>query len=139
MFDRSIIENVRFGRLKALDEEVIKVYDVVGLHDGIMKLPEKYEARVGEGGIRLSGGQCQRIGIARVMLKRLKLLVLNEPTLAIDSRTEIRILKAFRNLCRGHTTLMITHRLSTIKDADLILVLYNGSIVERGNYAELLE
>ncbi|KIV92557.1 hypothetical protein B0A52_05627 [Exophiala mesophila] len=139
VFDRSVMENVRFGRLDALDEEVIEVCKVVGLHDAIMKFPEKYAARVGEGGTILSGGQRQRIGIARIMLKKPKLVVLDEPTSAIDSRTETRILKALRNLCRGHTTLIITHRLSIIKDADLILVLHDGSIIERGSHAELLE
>jgi len=139
VFDWSVMENVRFGRLEASDEEVIEVCNAVGLHDGIMKFPEKYETRVGERGITLSGGQRQRIGIARVVLKKPKLIVLDEPTSAVDSRTEIRVLKAFRNLCRGHTTLMIAHRLSTIKDADLILVLHDGSIVERGSHAELLE
>lgn len=139
VFDRSVMENIRFGRLEASDEDVIEVCNAVGLHDSIMKFPEKYETKVGERGMKLSGGQCQRIGVARVMLKKPKLIVLDEPTSAVDSRTELRILKAFRNLFRGHTTLMIAHRLSTIKDADLILVLHDGSIVERGRHAELLE
>jgi ABC-type multidrug transport system fused ATPase/permease subunit len=139
VFDRSIMENVRFGRPEASDEDIFEVCNAVGLHDGIMKFPEKYETQVGERGTALSGGQCQLIGIARVMLKRPKLIVLDEPTSAVDSRTEIHILKAFRNLYRGHTKLIIAHRLSTIKDADLILVLHDGSIVERGSHAELLE
>ncbi|KIW10067.1 hypothetical protein PV08_11843 [Exophiala spinifera] len=141
IFDRSILENVRFGRLDASDEEVREVCKVVGLHDSIMKFGEGYETKAGERGKRLSGGQKQRIAMARVLLRRPKVMILDEPTSAVDSITEARMMNAVDNVNSNGppTKIVITHRLSTIKKADLIIVLRKGRIEEMGTHSELIE
>ena len=108
-------------------------------HDFIMRLPNKYETTVGERGTRLSGGERQRICVARAFLKNAPILILDEPTSSIDSKTESVILDALDRLMVGRTTFMIAHRLSTVRHADLILVLNQGQIVQKGTHDELLE
>ena len=109
------------------------------IHDYVMSLPEGYETNIGERGIKLSGGQKQRLSIARVFLKNPAILILDEATSSVDTRTEILIQKAMDNLMIGRTSFVIAHRLSTIKNADLILCLKDGDIVEQGTHEELMD
>lgn len=139
LFNQSIMENVRYARLDATDEEVREACRAAVVHDKIESFPDGYAARVGERGVKLSGGELQRLAIARVFLKDPRIVLLDEATSAIDSGTEARIQEAFRRLSAGRTTFVIAHRLSTIMHADLILVVDNGRIVERGSHAELLK
>ncbi|MDX1578708.1 MAG: ABC transporter ATP-binding protein, partial [Gemmatimonadota bacterium] len=138
LFSNTIRENIRYGRLDATDEEVIDAAKAANAHDFIMALPRRYSTQLGERGARLSGGERQRIAIARAFLKNAPILILDEPTSAIDSRTESVILDALDRLMVGRTTFMIAHRLSTIRNPDLILVMDGGRIVERGTLDELL-
>ena len=107
-------------------------------HDFIMALPDGYHTMVGEGGSTLSGGEKQRVSIARAILKDAPIVILDEATSSVDTRTEIEIQKAMDNLMKGRTSFVIAHRLSTIRDADLILVMKDGDIIEQGNHEELL-
>ncbi|MCI8388822.1 MAG: ABC transporter ATP-binding protein [Clostridiales bacterium] len=138
LFNASIRENILYGRLDATDEEVIEAAKRANIHDYIMTLPDKYETQIGERGVRLSGGQKQRLSIARVFLKNPSILILDEATSALDNTTEIMIQEALDELCRGRTTLVVAHRLSTIKNADEIAVISDGHIIEQGNHDELL-
>jgi ATP-binding cassette subfamily B protein len=108
------------------------------IHDFVMALPDGYQSQVGERGLKLSGGEKQRVAIARTILKRPHILIFDEATSALDSHTEQEILAALRNVSKDHTTLTIAHRLSTIIDADEILVLETGQIVERGSHNDLI-
>jgi ATP-binding cassette subfamily B protein len=138
LFSGSIRENIRYGRLEAGDEEVEAAARAANAHDFISALPRGYDTRLGERGALLSGGERQRLAVARAFLKDAPVLVLDEPTSSIDSRTEAVILEALARLIRGRTTFMVAHRLSTVRDADQILVVDGGRIVERGTHAELL-
>jgi ABC-type multidrug transport system fused ATPase/permease subunit len=138
LFSTTIAENIRYGRLDATDEEVIASAKAANAHDFIMRLPEQYNTMLGERGARLSGGERQRISVARAFLRNAPILILDEPTSSIDSRTEGVILDALDRLVVGRTTFIIAHRLSTIRQADQILVLERGEIVERGTYRELM-
>ena len=138
LFSGTIRENIRYGRLDATDEEVIDAAKAANAHDFIMSLPRRYSTLLGDRGARLSGGERQRIAIARAFLKDAPILILDEPTSAIDSRTESVILDALDRLMVGRTTFMIAHRLSTIRRPDLILVMDGGRIVEQGTFEELL-
>ncbi|MDH3732276.1 MAG: ABC transporter ATP-binding protein/permease [Gemmatimonadota bacterium] len=138
LFSDTIRENIRYGRLDASDEEVIDAAKAANAHDFIMSLPRRYSTALGERGARLSGGERQRIAIARAFLKDAPILILDEPTSSIDSRTEAVILDALDRLMMGRTTFMIAHRLSTIRDPDLVLVIDDGRIVEQGPLDELL-
>jgi ATP-binding cassette subfamily B protein len=138
LFNASIRENILYGRLDATDEEVIEAAKRANIHDYIMTLPEKYETQIGERGVRLSGGQKQRLSIARVFLKNPPILILDEATSALDNTTEILIQQALDELCRGRTTIVVAHRLSTIKNADEIAVVSNGQIVEQGSHDALV-
>ena len=138
LFAGTIADNIRYGRLDATDVEVCDAARAANAHDFIMALPDGYATTIGERGGRLSGGERQRISVARAFLKDAPILILDEPTAAIDSRTEGVILDALTRLMVGRTTLMVAHRLSTIRHADQILVLTHGSIVERGTHEELL-
>ena len=109
------------------------------IHDYVMSLPDGYDTVIGERGVRLSGGQKQRLSIARVFLKNPPLLILDEATSALDNTTEILIQQALDELCRGRTTLIVAHRLSTIKSADEIAVVSDGAIVEQGTHEQLME
>ncbi len=139
LFSGSIADNIRYGRLDATEDEIIAAAQAANAHDFILKLPQKYQTQLGERGAKLSGGERQRICVARAFLKDAPILILDEPTSAIDSRTEAVILDALDRLMVGRTSLMIAHRLSTIHYADLILVLDRGQIVQRGTHEELLD
>jgi len=138
LFAGSIAANIRYGRLDASMDEIVAAAKAANAHDFISRLPHGYETLVGERGSGLSGGERQRISVARAFLKDAPILVLDEPTSSIDSRTEEVILDALDRLAVGRTTFTIAHRLSTIRDADTIVVLDHGAIVERGTDEELL-
>ncbi|UPX20386.1 uncharacterized protein EKO05_0010619 [Ascochyta rabiei] len=138
LFNQTIRQNVRYARLEATDGEIEDACRAAAIHDDIVGFPDGYNSKVGERGVRLSGGQLQRIAIARVLLKNPKIVLLDEATSAIDSGIEALIQRAFRKLSKGRTTFVIAHRLSTIVDADQILVIEKGEIVERGSHQELV-
>ena len=139
LFNASIRDNILYGRLDATDEEVVEAAKRANIHDYITSLDEGYDTVIGERGVRLSGGQKQRLCIARVFLKNPPILILDEATSALDNTTEILIQEALDELCRGRTTLVVAHRLSTIKNADEIAVISDGKIVEQGSHEVLLE
>ena len=139
LFNASIRENILYGRLDATEEEVVEAAKRANIHDYILSLPNGYETQIGERGIRLSGGQRQRLSIARVFLKNPPILILDEATSALDNTTEILIRQALDELCRGRTTLVVAHRLSTVKNADEIAVIEKGRVTEQGTHAELME
>ena len=138
LFNASIRDNILYGRLDATEEEVIEAAKRANIHDYIMTLDEGYDTMVGERGVRLSGGQKQRLCIARVFLKNPPILILDEATSALDNTTEILIQQALDELCRGRTTLVVAHRLSTIKRAHEIAVIDHGRIAEQGDHDGLL-
>ena len=139
LFSDTISNNIRYGRLEASMDEIVAAAEAANAHDFIMGLPEQYETVIGERGAKLSGGERQRISVARAFLKDAPILLLDEPTSSIDSRTEAVILDALDRLMEGRTTFMVAHRLSTIREADQILVVNHGRIVESGTHEELLE
>lgn len=139
LFNSSIRENILYGRLDATEEEVIEAAKRANIHDYVMTLENGYDTVIGERGVRLSGGQKQRLCIARVFLKNPPILILDEATSALDNTTEILIQQALDELCRGRTTIVVAHRLSTIKNADEIAVISGGEIVELGSHDTLLE
>ncbi len=139
LFNASVRENILYGRLDATEEEVIEAAKRANIHDYIMELPDGYDTEIGERGVRLSGGQKQRLSIARVFLKNPAILVLDEATSALDNTTELLIQQALDELCEGRTTIVVAHRLSTIKNADEIAVIAKGHIVEQGSHTELME
>jgi len=139
LFNASIKDNILYGRLDATDEEVIEAAKRANIHDYIMTLEDGYDTQIGERGVRLSGGQKQRLSIARVFLKNPPILILDEATSALDNTTEILIQQALDELCVGRTTLVVAHRLSTIKNADEIAVVADGTIIEQGTHDELLK
>ena len=139
LFNDTIYYNIQYGRPEATREEVIDAAQAAHIHDFIASLPDGYEARVGERGLKLSGGEKQRVAIARAILKDPRILIFDEATSALDSKSEKAIQAELDRIARGHTTLVIAHRLSTVMDADEILVMDQGRIVERGTHRELLE
>ena len=139
LFNASIRDNILYGRLDATEEEVVEAAKRANIHDYIMTLPDGYDTQIGERGVRLSGGQKQRLSIARVFLKNPPILILDEATSALDNTTEILIQQALDELCRGRTTLVVAHRLSTIKNADEIAVISDGRIVEQGDHDALMQ
>jgi ATP-binding cassette subfamily B protein/subfamily B ATP-binding cassette protein MsbA len=138
LFSGTLVENIRYGRLEATDDEVMEAARAANAHDFISALPHGYATLIGERGARLSGGERQRVSVARAFLKDAPILILDEPTSSIDSQTESVILEALRRLMDGRTTFMVAHRLSTIVDADLILVVNQGRVAEHGTHDELL-
>ena len=138
VFADTVRENIRYGRPDATDKEIIEAAVRAEIHDEIMALPEGYDTFVGERGVMLSGGQKQRISIARVFLKNPPVLILDEATSALDSVTEQRIQSSLDELARGRTSIIIAHRLSTVKNADVIAVVDGERIVEMGTQEELL-
>ncbi|MBQ1631443.1 MAG: ABC transporter ATP-binding protein [Clostridia bacterium] len=138
LFAGSILENIRYGRLDATDEEVVQAAIRAHIHDEIMHFPDQYQTEVGERGVKLSGGQKQRISIARLFLKNPPILILDEATSALDTVTEYDIQKSFDELSEGRTTLIIAHRLSTVRNADEIIVIDKLGIRERGTHDELV-
>ena len=139
LFNGSMKENILYGKLDASDEEIIEAAKRANIHDYIMTLPDGYDTQIGERGVKLSGGQKQRLSIARVFLKNPAILILDEATSALDNTTEILIQSALDELCKGRTTLVVAHRLSTIKNADEIVVIANGKIKEQGSHEELIK
>ena len=139
LFGGSIRDNILYGRLDATEEEMIEAAKRANIHDYVMTLPDGYDTEVGERGIKLSGGQKQRISIARAFLKNPPILILDEATSALDNMTEMQIQNSLAELSQGRTTIVVAHRLSTVKNADEILVLTDGRITERGSHEELLQ
>jgi ATP-binding cassette subfamily B protein len=139
LFADTIRENIRYGRIDATDEEVMEAAKKAEIHDMIMEMEDGYDTQVGDRGIRLSGGQKQRISIARIFLKNPPILILDEATSALDTVTEVKIQKSFEELSRGRTSLVIAHRLSTVRNADEIIVIEEEGIVERGTHKELMQ
>jgi ATP-binding cassette subfamily B protein len=138
LFHASVRENLRFARPDATDDEIEEAARAAQIHDTIAALPDGYETVVGERGFRFSGGEKQRIAIARTILRNPPVLVLDEATSALDVATERAVGEALERLAEGRTTLVIAHRLSTVRDADQIVVLERGEIAERGTHEELL-
>ena len=139
LFNASVRDNILYGRLDATEEEVIEAAKRANIHDYIMSMENGYDTIIGERGVRLSGGQKQRLSIARVFLKNPAILILDEATSSLDNTTEILIQQALDELCKGRTTLVVAHRLSTIKNADEIAVISGGKIVEKGTHEQLME
>jgi ABC-type multidrug transport system fused ATPase/permease subunit len=139
LFSGSIADNIRYGRLEARESDIIAAAKAANAHDFIMRLPQQYETLLGERGAAISGGERQRIAVARAFLKDAPILILDEPTSSVDSKTEAVILDALERLMMGRTTFMIAHRLSTLHDASRILVLNHGELVEQGTQEELLQ
>ncbi|MBE6714008.1 MAG: ABC transporter ATP-binding protein [Ruminococcaceae bacterium] len=138
LFNASIRENILYGRPDATEEEMIEAAKRANIHDYIMNMEKGYDTEIGERGVRLSGGQKQRLSIARVFLKNPPILILDEATSALDNTTEILIQEALDELCKGRTTIVVAHRLSTIKNADEIAVVSDGCITERGTHDQLI-
>jgi ATP-binding cassette subfamily B protein len=139
LFEGTIFENVAYGKDGASREEVIRACKAVEIHDFIMSLRNGYDTVLTDDGVNISKGQKQLLTIARAMLNDSRMLILDEATSNVDSNTEMKIQKAMTELCQDKTTFIIAHRLSTVKKADLILVLQSGSIIEQGTHEELLE
>jgi ATP-binding cassette subfamily B protein len=139
LFHETIRENILFGRKDASEEEMIGAAKKAGCHDFIMALPEGYDTMVGEGGSTLSGGEKQRISIARAFLKKAPILLLDEPTASLDAKNEVLVQRAVGELVKDTTVVMIAHRLKTIQNADQILVLDKGEIIEQGAHEQLMQ
>jgi len=138
LFNTSVLENIRYGRMEATEEDVYKAAKAANIHDAIVSLPDGYETKIGEDGVKLSVGEKQRIAIARALLADPKILILDEATSSLDSQTEAQLQEALDNLLAGRTSFVVAHRLSTIVKADMIVVLEKGVIIEQGTHAELL-
>ena len=138
LFSDTIRENIRYGRSDATDEEIYAAAKAAQAHDFIVKFAEGYDTLVGERGVTLSGGQRQRIAIARALLMNPRILILDDSTSSVDTQTEKLIQEALDRLMEGRTTFVIAHRLATVRRADLILVMADGRIVQRGRHDELL-
>ena len=139
MFAGTVRENIRYGRPDATDEEIVEAAVRAEIHSEIMDMPDGYDTYIGERGVMLSGGQKQRISIARVFLKNPQILILDEATSALDTVTEQRIQSSLDELAKGRTTIIIAHRLSTVKNADTVAVIEGEHIVEMGSPRVLLE
>jgi ATP-binding cassette subfamily B protein len=138
LFGGTLRENIAYGRLDASEEEILSAVENAQLQDLVARMPEGLETRVGQRGVMLSGGQKQRVAIARVFLRNPPILLLDEATSALDRGTERKVQAALETLSRGRTTLVIAHRLQTIRHADLIVVLNEGRIVESGRHDQLV-
>jgi ATP-binding cassette subfamily B protein len=138
LFNDTIRYNIAYGRPGATDAEIENAARLAQVHDFVTRLPDGYATRVGERGLKLSGGEKQRVAIARTILKDPRLLILDEATSALDTRTEQDIQAALRDVARNRTTLVIAHRLSTVVEADEIIVLQEGAIAERGTHGALI-
>jgi ATP-binding cassette subfamily B protein len=139
LFNDTIKNNIKFGKDNATDEEVIEAAKKACCHDFIMSLPEGYDTKLEDGGTNISGGEKQRISIARAMLKDAPIIILDEATANIDPENEKLLSKAFENLTKDKTVIMIAHKLNTVKNADDIIVIDNGRINEEGKHEELIK
>ena len=139
VFKGSVRDNIAYGKPDASDEEVIAAAKAAHAHSFIQRLPQGYDTSLAEDGGNISQGQKQLLCIARAMLTKPSMLILDEATSSIDTRTEIRIQKAFAQMMKGHTSFVVAHRLSTIREADCILVMRDGQIIEQGTHEQLLE
>ena len=139
LFNGTIRENIAYGNLDASDDEIVSAAKNANIHDFIMTLPKGYDTEVGERGVKLSGGQKQRVSIARVFLKNPPILILDEATSALDNATEVQIQAALEELAKGRTVIVVAHRLSTVRNADEIVVITSEGVVERGSHNELLQ
>ena len=138
LFADSILNNIRCGKPEATEEEVIRAAQLAEIYDDIQAMPDGLETYVGERGTLLSGGQKQRISIARIFLKNPPVLILDEATSALDSVTEAKLQETFERLSQGRTTIIIAHRLSTVRNADRIAVIEDGRVAELGRHDELM-
>ncbi len=138
LFNDSVRNNIAYGDIERTEEDIINAAKAANAHDFIVKLPQGYDSNIGELGTKLSGGEKQRISIARALLKNAPILILDEATSSLDTEAEIEVQEALDNLMKGRTTLVIAHRLSTIRNADRIIALVNGKIVEEGNHDTLM-
>jgi ATP-binding cassette subfamily B protein len=138
LFDGTVRDNIAYARPDASDEEIVDAAKKANIHEFILTLDNGYDTEVGERGVKLSGGQRQRISIARVFLKNPKLLILDEATSALDNVTEMQIQASLEELSHGRTVIVVAHRLSTVKNADEIIVIDKSGIVERGSHEDLI-
>ena len=138
IFATTVMENIRFGNPEANDEEIYEAARSAAAHDFISELPKGYSTYVGERGVMLSGGQKQRVAIARAILRNAPVLLLDEATSALDAENERSVQKAFDHLSKGRTTIVVAHRLATVKKADKIIVLDKGKIIAHGNHHKLI-
>ena len=139
LFGGSIRDNILYGRPDASEEEMILAAKRANIHEYVMSLENGYDSEIGERGVKLSGGQKQRLSIARVFLKDPAVLILDEATSALDNTTEILIQQSLDELCKGRTTIVVAHRLSTVRSADEIAVISHGRVIERGTHGELMD
>ena len=139
LFDDTVRSNIAYANLDATDKDIVEVANLSFSEEFINKLPNKYDTIIGENGVRLSGGEKQRLSIARAMLKNSKIILLDEATSSLDAETESKIQKAINLLTKDRTTLVIAHRLSTILNSDKIYVIDNGSVIGEGKHEELIK
>jgi len=138
LFNDTVRNNIAYGDIERTEEDITNAARAANAHDFIMKMPKGYDTNIGELGAKLSGGEKQRLSIARAILKNAPILILDEATSSLDTEAEIEVQDALDNLMKGRTTLVIAHRLSTIRNADRIIALINGEIVEEGNHESLM-
>ena len=139
LFNDTVKNNVAYGDIDRTEDKIVSAAKAANAHDFIMKLPNGYDSNIGELGTKLSGGEKQRISIARALLKNAPILILDEATSSLDTAAEIEVQDALDNLMKGRTTLVIAHRLSTIRNANRIIALVNGQILEEGNHETLMK
>ena len=139
LFSDSIINNIRFGDEKANKKEVEEVCKIAGIHDEIIKFKKGYDTILGERGVNLSGGQKQRICIARALIKKPKILILDDCLSALDTETELKVIKSLKNYIKNTTTIISSHRLSSVQNLDEIVVLGDGKIIQKGNHEQLIK
>jgi subfamily B ATP-binding cassette protein MsbA len=139
LFNDTVRNNIAYGDIDRTEDEIVSAAKAANAHDFIIKLPKGYDSNIGELGTKLSGGEKQRISIARALLKNAPILILDEATSSLDTEAEIEVQDALNNLMKGRTTLVIAHRLSTIRNADRIIALVNGQIIEEGNHETLMD
>ncbi|HXI09853.1 MAG TPA: ATP-binding cassette domain-containing protein, partial [Thermodesulfobacteriota bacterium] len=138
LFNDTVKKNIAYGDIERSDSEIISAAKAANAHDFISRLPNGYDTLIGEGGVRLSGGERQRLSIARAIFKNAPILILDEATSSLDTESEHEVQKAITNLMEGRTTFVIAHRLSTVRNADRIIVLAGGGIREMGRHEELM-